>query len=292
MHIQVIAPSACVDADAIHQAQQQLSSLDVHVSFAPHLFAQHRYLAGSIQQRVSDLKRACEDPSIDALWCARGGTGAAQLLPYLDHWILNKPLIGYSDSTVLLNYIAQHGGCALHAPVFQEIAVKNNTALMPISADALEILNLLKCTQTPATSSYPIEKQHALQDAGDIQGTILGGNLATLASLQGTAWALQTTQQSILLLEDVGEAYYRLERLFLQVLQSIDCSKLKAIVLGDFHNCPQKNVPHSIPEIFNEYLTPLQIPLFSCSWFGHGHSNRPFWIGKSALLTNHQLHIS
>ena len=292
MQIKVIAPSACVDQSAIDVAKQNLNELDVNVKLSQHIFAQHRYLAGTANQKVSDLHDALNDPNTDAIWCARGGTGAAQMLPYLADVTINKPIIGYSDSTVLLNYIAMQGGTALHAPVFQEIALKNLTEAQLISLDAQEVLAKINPMLSHLPSHYPIQAyDHDANKNAVITGKILGGNLATLCSLQGTPWALTLKEDSILLLEDVGEPYYRLERLLIQLLQSIDTQYIKAVVLGDFYNCPQKNVPHSIEEIFSEHLKPHHIPLYCSTWFGHGEQNRPFWIGKLGHIQDQQLTI-
>lgn len=289
MHIQILSPSACVEAEKIQLAAARLERLGHQVTISQHAFAQYRYLAGTTQNRIDDLKEAFLNDDIDAIWCARGGTGAAQLLPYLDTWMLKKPLIGYSDSTVLLNYIAMHGGQSLHAPVFQEIASKNLDG-MPLASDALEVIRLLSMDQP---SHYAISAVNAVahQHQHIIDCKILGGNLTTLCSLQGTPYALELQQDCILMLEDVGEPYYRIERSLVQLLQSIDTSKLKAVVLGDFYQCPQKNVPHSLNLIIAEHLDPLQIPLYECQWFGHGEHNRPFWIGKNGEIREGQLVI-
>ncbi|TCM66771.1 murein tetrapeptidase LD-carboxypeptidase [Acinetobacter calcoaceticus] len=301
MHFQIVSPSSCVEIDQIELAQQHLQALGHQVSLAPHMTAQYRYLAGTVEQRLQDLKQACMDPSVDAIWCGRGGTGAAQLLPYLEPWILTKPIIGYSDSTVLLNYVAMHGGQALHAPVFQEIACKN-LEQSPISSDALEVIRLLSTERSSSnknalhTNRYVLSAENAIalqpsSTASIGPAQVLGGNLTVLCCLQGTAHALKLTQPSILMLEDVGEPFYRLERCLTQLLQSIDLSQLTAVVMGDFYQCPQKNVPHSIAQIFAEHLDPLQIPLYQCSSFGHGEHNRPFWIGASGRIEQLQLVI-
>lgn len=288
MHFQIVAPSACVEADKIELAQSKLERLGHQVSLAEHVFAQHRYLAGTVEQRIHDLKKACEDPSVDAIWCARGGTGAAMLLPYLEDWILNKPVIGYSDSTVLLNYIALQGGRAVHAPVFQEIACKN-LENAPLSTDALKTIALLHHDNV---NHYPLTVLNSFAQHFEMQDLhILGGNLTVLATLQGTPYNLKLSQASVLMIEDVGEPYYRIERSFVQLLQSIDISLLKAVVLGDFYHCPQKNVPHSLIEIFTEHLDALNIPLYQCNWFGHGEHNRPFWIGRKGVIQNSQFII-
>ena len=288
MHFRIVSPSACVDVENIKLAQTQLEQLGHQVSLAEHVFGQYRYLAGTTQQRIQDLQKASEDPSIDAIWCARGGTGAAMLLPELGPWILNKPIIGYSDSTVLLNYIAMQGGCSIHAPVFQEIACKN-LENAPLSTDALKTIALLNA-QTPQNYALSAINPFA-QDFNIHHVHILGGNLTVLCSLQGTPFSLKLTQPTVLLLEDIGEPYYRIERCLVQLLQSIDTSLLKAVVLGDFYHCPQKNVPHSLTQILNEHLEALQIPLYQCSWFGHGEHNRPFWVGKNGSIQNAQLII-
>lgn len=301
MHFQIVSPSSCVEPEQILLAQTHLQDLGHQVTLAEHVLAQYRYLAGSVAQRIADLKQACLDPNIDAIWCARGGTGAAQLLPYLGDWILNKPIIGYSDSTVLLNYVAMHGGQALHAPVFQEIACKN-LAQSPISADALDVIRMLDANtiqnvNTAQRHYYDLQpvnsiaqQTQALHNKG-LSGKVLGGNLTVLCTLQGTANALKLTEPSLLLLEDVGEPFYRLERCLTQLLQSCDVTQIRALVMGDFYQCPQKNVPHDLPQIFAEYLDPLQIPLYQCTSFGHGTQNRPFWIGKTGCIEQLQLLI-
>ncbi|OTG64742.1 LD-carboxypeptidase [Acinetobacter silvestris] len=296
MHFRIVSPSACVDIEKIQLAQNLLKSLGHQVSLSEHVFSQYRYLAGTAEQRILDLKNACLDPTVDAIWCGRGGTGAAELVPHLDDWILNKPIIGYSDSTVLLNYIAMHGGQAIHGPVFQEIAVKNLNN-QPLSDDALKVINLLSIAQitdeSNKNSPYALSALNtsALQQLKLKKLHILGGNLTVLSSLQGTSNALKLKQPSILFLEDVGEPYYRLERSLVQLLQSMDTTQLKAVVLGDFYQCPQKNVPHSIAEIFSEHFNPLAIPLYQGDWFGHGIHNRPFWIGQFGSIQDSQLII-
>jgi muramoyltetrapeptide carboxypeptidase len=290
MHFKIVSPSACVDVENIQLAQSHLERLGHQVSLGQHVFAQYRYLAGTIEQRVEDLKQACLDPTVDAVWCGRGGTGAAMLLPFLGEWILNKPIIGYSDTTVLLNYVAMRGGQALHAPVFQEIAVKNLDN-SPLSYDALKTISLLTA-DSHKQNVYALSAINGFNQNQVLENLhILGGNLTVLCSLQGTPHSLALHQPSGLLIEDVGEPYYRIERSFTQLLQSIDTSHLKAVVLGDFYQCPQKNVPQSITEIVAEHLEALNIPLYQCNWFGHGSVNRPFWLGKTGNIVDSQLII-
>lgn len=287
MKIAVVAPAGCVKPDEVNASVCQLEQLGVTCVVGQHVFAQHRYMAGRVDQRIADLQTACQDDDIDAIWCARGGTGAAQLLPHLDDWLLQKPLIGYSDISVLLNWIAQRGGQAIHGPVVQELASKNRLPEAAMSLDGQETLALLQLPHLPV--HYPV--QAVLADDHPVSGRIVGGNLATLASLQGTPWAVQLHQSSLLLIEDVGESLYRLERMLVQLLQSIDVQQLRAVVLGDFDRCPQHQVPHTLAEIVAEHVQPLGIALYQADWFGHGAHNRPFRIGASAVIEQQQLVI-
>ena len=183
-----------------------------------------------------------------------------------------------------------HGGQALHAPVFQEIAVKNLDN-PPLSYDALKTVSLLTA-DSHKQNLYALSAINRFNQNQVLENLhILGGNLTVLCSLQGTPHGLALDRPSVLLIEDVGEPYYRIERAFTQLLQSIHTSNLKAVVLGDFYQCPQKNVPQTIAEIVTEHLEALNIPLYQCDWFGHGAVNRPFWIGQKGKITGTQLII-
>lgn len=298
MKIAIVAPAGCVMPDAVHRAVNALQQFGVECQLGKHVFAQHRYFAGTTQQRLQDLQAACLNDEIDAIWCARGGVGAGQLVPYLGDWLLRKPIIGYSDITVLHNWVSMRGGCGLHAPVVQELYDKNRPEHAVIALDGQETLALLSqriATNThdafPRVYDYPVTLMHPSPSQQPIQAKILGGNLAVLASIQGTAAALALTEPTILLLEDVGEPYYRLERLWVQILQSIDIRYLKAVVLGDFYNCPQKNVPDSLERIFAEHVEAHHIPLYRGDWFGHGERNRPFWLGSYGTIEHDHLQI-
>lgn len=301
LHIRVISPSGVVDPSAIKQAQLALQQRGIEVSLGQSIFVQHRYLAGTAQQRVQDLLTAYRDPSVDAIWCGRGGSGSAQLLPSLDALYLNdgfqqKPFIGYSDNTCLLNYIQQRHGLAMHAPVFQEICQKNldqqpqieQTHLIPISKNALQVLDLI---QRPlASKNYPLKPIY-MPTHLPIQGQLIGGNLTTLCSLQGTPYAIKANQPSILIIEDIGEVYYRLERLWVQLLQSLNLKNIKAVILGEFYQCPQNQVDLHFSEIFAEYLKNTDIALYQADFMGHGQDNQPFYLGKMAHIQQQTLLI-
>ena len=299
MKIAVIAPAGYVDADLIHQAVNALKTYGVDCQLGRNLFHRHRYFSGTVNERLDDLIWAYRDVSIDAIWCARGGSGAAQLLPALNAlvandpnlkaMILSKPLIGYSDITALHQWINQQGGISLHGPVVQEIAHKNCLSTDLISYDAQLTLHYLNAALS-SEPCYPLVAVNSHAQSAQLSGKIVGGNLAVLASLQGTSWALNLHERSILLIEDVSEPFYRLERLWVQILQSIDQRHLAAVVLGDFYQCPQYDVESSLSDIFAEHL-PDNVALYQAHWFGHGTRNLPFWLGRHGQLSPNALSI-
>jgi muramoyltetrapeptide carboxypeptidase len=117
----------------------------------------------------------------------------------------------------------------------------------------------------------------------ELAAQVTGGNLATIVSVLGSPWELDCAGK-ILLLEDVGEAYYRIERMLLQLQVTGKLQDLAAVGLGEFFNCPRREVVHGIEDIFAEYLSPLGIPLFTGLPFGHGLVNRPWRMHETAVL--------
>ena len=126
-------------------------------------------------------------------------------------------------------------------------------------------------------------------DFKDATGALIGGNLTALACMAGTLGGLHAPAGSILVLEDVGEPYYRLERSLWQLLESIDARQLGAICLGSFTDCPRKEVAHSLERIFGEYAAAIEVPLYHHLPSGHGAQNRVWPYGKTAVLEGNRL---
>jgi muramoyltetrapeptide carboxypeptidase len=285
LHLRVVAPGSMPRRNEVEAAAAALGNAGHRVSLGQHVFSSHRYLAGRLPQRLADLIGAFEDPSVDAVWCARGGYGSSELLPHLETIAANKPIIGYSDNTSLLGLIASRGGVALHAPVFEELLEPAGAAPHRcLRSDARRVLQLLQATDPDGLRDADFELTPAspLADRA-VSGPVWGGNLTTLASLAGTPWAA-SFRGGLVLLEDVGEPYYRIERLLLQLKQSDALTDTAAVVLGDFHNCPQRGVPGSIADIFVEHLSPVGVPVFCGAPFGHGARNHPWQLGRRATI--------
>lgn len=281
----VIATGAAVKREQIDAAIGVLTGLGHSVSLGEHVFAQYRYLAGTIAQRAADLQAALADPEVDAIWIARGGFGSAQLMSTLDALPVSKPIIGYSDNCVILHEFARRNGVAIHGPCFERIGASDTSQRRPEDIqEVLSLINHLRCGQRSALVRPFGGHQVAGPRVDELHGKVTGGNLATIVSVIGSPWELDCNDK-ILLLEDVGEAYYRIERMLLQLQAAGKLQNLIAVGLGEFLNCPRRDVEHGIEQIFAEYLTPLGIPLFTGLPFGHGLVNRPWLMHETGVLS-------
>ena len=283
--VALVAPASSIAEDVFEATLRQLEVLGIDYHLGEHAESRYRYLAGTLEQRLEDFHRAFELPDVGAVWCLRGGYGCAQLVPQLDWARLQaaspRPLIGFSDISILLSAFHRHGLPAIHGPVASALG------LQPLSAPTEQrerLASLASVSRLLSGEDRHLPAAHLNGPKHAVEGELIGGNLTALASTAGTLAALHAPAGAILVLEDVGEPFYRLERSLWQLLQSIDAASLGAVVLGTFTDCPRKNVAHSLEEIFSEYLKPLGIPLYHELPSGHGAQNRAWPYGRMARL--------
>jgi muramoyltetrapeptide carboxypeptidase len=184
------------------------------------------YFAGADDARLADFNAALRDDSIAAIWCLRGGYGAMRLLEGLDYEALRrkpKAIIGYSDITALHCAIATKCGLgSIHGPTARG-------KLTPFSEHSLRTVvsrNGNPCGE--ARDAVTLVK-------GRAQGRLMGGNLALLCALHGTPYE-PTYEGAVLVLEDVNEAPYRVERMLLQLRLSGALQSCAGIAFGSFTN--------------------------------------------------------
>lgn len=182
------------------------------------------YLAGTDEQRLSDLNDMIRDATIDGIWCLRGGYGSMRLLTGIDYAALRarpRALIGYSDITAL--HLAVHARCDIitfHGPTAR-------SALSPFSRHSLE-----RAVQRGADPCGAWSSAHALR-GGRATGRLEGGNLAIVTALIGTPYAARL-DGAILVLEDVNEPVYRIDRMLRQLALSGALGRLRGLVFGSF----------------------------------------------------------
>ncbi len=268
------SPSSAVNERlSLQLAQEAMEALGFRVRTGAHYGGRYGHLAGTDAQRAGDLNAMFGDREVKAIVCVRGGSGAARLLPLLDYPLIRrnpKVLLGYSDITALHCAIhAKTGLVTFHGPVgagswnrfnvdqFERLFFRRELMQYQNSRDAGDEL-------------VPRRNRTQALRGGKAQGGLVGGNLTVLTALAGTPY-LPDFSGKILFLEDVGEAPYRIDRMFstLKLMGALD--KVAGFIFGDCSDCNPGDGYGSLTldQIFDDYILPLKIPAYRGAMIGH-----------------------
>lgn len=261
--VAVVAPSGHIDAERLASGVSRLESWGLRVDVGRHVLSRTRLHAGSDEQRAADLQAAWCDPTIAAVVCARGGSGAARLVDQLDWTAMAaagpKVLVGFSDATVLHEAVAHHLGLvSLFGPMAAAAAFAGPA---PDEATIAHLRATLFEPQSVRVLAGPGTVCHV---EGLARGVLVGGTLAMLANTVGTAVS-RTADGGIAVLEDVAEPTYRVDSLLTQLLRTGWFDGVAGIVLGSWSGCGDGAVDAVV-----ERLLPLGVPLLAGLPFGHG----------------------
>ena len=260
--VALVAPSGILpDRAQVELAIENARSLGWIPVLGENVSELHGYLAGTDEQRAADLNKALRDETIDAIWCVRGGYGAMRLLRDIDFAALKanpRPLIGFSDITAL--HAAIHSECGIvsfHGPTARG-------ELTEFSRDSL--LRAVEAQVDPCGEA-PLAR---VLRPGKARGRLAGGNLALIASLMGTPWSVDF-DGAILIIEDIDEAVYRVDRMMRQLLLAGALGKCAAIVAGDFRPPAGETSEgnRSVDEVIAEAAEEAGIPCLAGAPFGH-----------------------
>ena len=269
--VAAVAPAGPFDRAAFESGVAVIAQR-YRVQFDPGILAQHRYLAGGDLRRLAELSAALADPRIKAVFCARGGYGALRLLAGLAGVSCSpKPLIGFSDIVVLHAWLQREGQISVHGPVL--------TQLGKLGESTRERLFTLLDVAAPAT---PLQGVETYVD-GVAEGPLLGGNLAVLTRLLGTPF-LPPLEGAILLLEDVGERPYRLDRMWTHLALAGVFRRIRGIVLGSFTACEERDADYTSADVLKELACATGLPCAAGFPIGHGEVNEPVPLGVRVRL--------
>jgi muramoyltetrapeptide carboxypeptidase len=286
----LVAPSGHASDASIEKSVRQIEALGFRCKQAANLRAVHGNYAGSVQQRLSDLHAMFADPEVKAIWCIRGGSGCISLLSALDYALIRahpKVLLGYSDITALHLAIGRHAGLVtFHGPVASSTPSDYSTAHMlavlmdpqPTYTIPMAMENALRAGAEP---HYAIRTVHA----GKASGTLMGGNLSMVSALAGTPYAADFSD-SILFLEDVNEAPYRIDRWLTQLDLSLGLGKAAALMIGICDHCggADEDITLTLDETLDIHLQPLKVPAVTGYSFGHIRNQFTIPMGVRARL--------
>lgn len=287
--IGIVTLGSPLEASVINNRIQTLRSLGFQVMLGRHVYAQNGFLAGSDEERASDLMEMFAANQVKMILPTRGGVGVAGILPYLDYsFIENHPKIvsGYSDVTVLLNTLAQQSNLI----TFQSLLLidfKNNAP----SYNYNQFFTATSTITSPRQIVNPPEMPQINKVSGNVVGPIVGGNLTSFVDTLGTPYEVDTTGK-IILLEDAHEPINTIFR-YLNALKLAgkfdDCI---GIVMGECTGC-QEAYGTSYEDLINDFLVPLGKPLLTNVATAHGLYKAAIPIGATANLdtTNNALTI-
>ena len=219
------------------------------------------------------------DPNVDAIIMARGGYGATRILdalPWDDFARTPKHLIGFSDITAIHAMANARGVRTVHGP---------NVTGLGRNITPAERMSLLECLEglpvQPWTGLEPIR-------AGEARGILVGGNLALVEAMAaGGRW--HTPEGAILVLEDVTERPYRIDRMLSALYLGGHIQKAAAILFGGFTQCDPGPDGVTVEDVIADYASKLNMPMYARAPFGHGAPNYAFPLGAEAQLANSEL---
>ena len=273
--IALVAPAGPLDPERFEANRRALERLGFETVARDDILARDGYLAGSDERRAREFMEFVRDPDVDALVCARGGYGCHRIVDRLDAKAVReaaKPLVGYSDITTLLLWQRKHAGLlGIHGPMLEK-----KESLEGESGSAL-----VRALQ--GTGPLPRYAGRTLVP-GWAEGRLVGGSLSVCVASLGTPWELDT-RGAILMLEDVTELPYRLDRMLQQLRAAGKLKDIAGIALGDFKDCEDERYPEWTSErLFLDVFGSLGVPVVMDLPFGHGGRNRPWPFGGRAAL--------
>ncbi len=261
--VAVVAPAGPVPRESF-AAGSEILGARYQLVHSQRIFDRHGFLAGEDAARRGELQAALDDASVRAVICARGGYGLMRIVAHLDasRWrAAPKPIVGFSDVTVLHAWAAAAGVVSVHGPVVTQLG-----KLPP--EDAQSLFALLESPAPPP----PVAGLRALVP-GRAEGPLIGGNLEMLASLAGTKYA-PSLEGAILFLEETGERPYRIDRTLTQLQLAGAFDRITGVLLGDLIGCAEKDGSGpSAEEVILERVTHLGVPVLAGAPFGHGVRN-------------------
>ena len=265
---------------------------------SPHAYGECGRFSGTDEERLADINNALQDPSVDAILCARGGYGLQRIIDKIDLSSFDlrlstfdypPTLIGFSDITALHQLYALH-----HTPYTIHGLMCKHIATLPENSEALQLF-------FRALAREPLEyilPPHPLNRSGEAQGTLIGGNLSVLYGLQGTPYDLNHVIDAhpegvILFIEDIGERHYHIDRMMNNLRMAGVLSRIKGLVVGQFTDCEPdpgmkiSNIKYPISNIYatiREAVEAYSYPILFDFPAGHVEDNRPLYLNHPATL--------
>lgn len=278
--VMLVSPSGPTRPERVNRGTELLASWGLRVALAPHVYARTGFLAGSDAHRLADLNAALADRSVRGVVCTRGGYGAQRLVDGIEMDAVRadpKVVVGFSDITAL--QLALWRGARLvtvHGPGAAWLDERTG----PTSSESLR--TAIMRPEPIVMKREPAEETAAVAIPGTAAGLLLGGNLCLLAASVGTP-DMPDMSGAILLLEEVEEPPYKIDRMLTQLLRSGALRGLAGVALGQFTKCAD-DWPVSVADVLLERLGDLGVPVLGGLPIGHGLGQLTVPLGVPAWI--------
>jgi muramoyltetrapeptide carboxypeptidase len=276
----VVAPSSpCSRVDELWRGLAWLRTR-YRIRMSAGALCREGYLAGNDARRCSEMSRAMLDDDVRAIVASRGGYGAMRIvadLPWCEFARRPKWIVGFSDITALHAAAWGAGIASIHGPNVAGLGRAATPRLRAAWIDAVE---------RPATAPHEWRGLRVMH-GGHARGPLVGGNLTVIHAL-AAAGRLLVPPGSVLVLEDVAEAPYRVDRMLTSLLLAGYLANTSAIVFGGFDRCDGSEGP-SVDEVLEERTRTLGVPVLAGAPFGHGTLNDSFVLGQNAVVQDDEV---
>jgi muramoyltetrapeptide carboxypeptidase len=286
----LIAPASYTfDLWRLDDAAARIEALELVPKFGKHVRGRRGFLSGTEEERLGDLHAMFADRQVAAVFCLQGGYGTPRLLDRLSYDLIRanpKILIGYSDVTGLHLAIGKKTGLVtFHGPNALGHWTERTIELMKKALFVPEPIGVV----TNPEEKEPMNPEYRLRTVapGTARGRLVGGNLTLISATMGTPYEIDTRGR-ILLLEDIGEAPYRIDRMLVQLRLAGKLQQAAGIVFGTCSDCgPDKSsfeLSLSLSEVLDELLGSLGKPVLAGLLFGHTREKATIPFGVEAEL--------
>jgi muramoyltetrapeptide carboxypeptidase len=273
--VAVVAPAGPLDRDSF-EAGLRILGKRYDVAWDASLLSRTRYLAGDDGRRGGELAAALADPGIRGIVAARGGYGSMRVLPRVWPGGANggpvaKMLVGFSDITALHAAVQTAGRVSVHGPVVTQLATQPSGIVERFFA----ILEDATAPPPPVAGTPMV--------GGVVEGPLLGGNLSIVTRLLGTPWLPDLTG-AVLLLEDVGERPYRIDRMWTHLGLAGVFERVAGLALGDFTDCEDPDGGFTLRDVLYDLVRETRLPCVGFLPIGHDAINVPVPLGTRVRL--------
>jgi muramoyltetrapeptide carboxypeptidase len=279
--VALLAPAGPLSSpDEMARAQEIVRSLGLVPHVMPGASRKVGYLAGTDEERAADFNAAVRDPQIRGIFALRGGYGTMRILDRVDYDAVArdpKVILGYSDLTALLNAITQRTGLiTFHGPV---------AALSQFTPNEIRWLRAAVMNAEPLGTLHVADARTL--SGGSASGRLVGGNLSLITSLIGTPLEIDASG-AILVLEDVDEPPYRIDRMLTQLRLSGAFTRAAGVIAGGWTNCDVADdhvyAGLRLSDVLADRLSDLGIPVLLDLPIGHIHEQWTLPLGARARL--------